>query len=514
MRTTNIKKVIIGARSSTLSKLQAITVGEALNQKFPEIVIEYAFRETKGDLDQTTALPDFGGQSVFTKDLEEDLYAKKIDLIVHSWKDMDLGERKNSKVFSVLKRKDPRDVLLFKKTSIDAHNRPIQILTSSPRRAHQLLSFLPQYLPIQLQSLGFEVHSVRGNVPTRLEKCSSSQADGIVIAKAALDRLLSEQIPKSIREEVLQTQESIRKQLLNYFFMVLPLSICPTAPAQGALAVQILEENEELESLVKQITDRSTEECCLAERSALKMFGGGCHQKIGVTFLKRSYGTIQFLSGLKEDNVYTKENQILGTKELSFQREEVWPPGAKMAQRQRERLTYKIPPDSDLFVSRGYAFPLDLRTIPDKELVWTAGLGTWRELASRGIWVHGSVDGLGEQEPIDVRLLLGRTPRFIKLSHLESDSAFGQYSLISTYKLSSPEIPFPFDPNKIKAAFWRSGTEYSIVTNRFPILKRVIHFSGPGSTHQKIKNDLKDDLDAQIYVSLSFDDWVERHIKK
>ncbi len=502
---SDVDTIRIGARSSTLSKLQAISVGQKLIEKNQNLKIEYFFRETLGDKNLEAPLQSLSGQGVFTRELEDDLHTNKIDLIVHSWKDLDLEERPGSSIFSVLPRADQRDLILFKpeiKTCSE-----IQILSSSPRRTYQLHSFLKDHLPLSLRSKDINFVSVRGNIQTRLKKFFNSESTGIVIAKAAIDRLLTPILLKEYKEEFLRTSEFVRESLNQCLFIIPPLSICPNAPAQGTLAAQIRENDEKLANYLKEIQDMETETCSVKEREALRKYGGGCHQKIGVSYLIRPYGTIEYTNGETEDNIQISERRILNTKIQKFHRSEVWPPNAKMAGRQRERLDFKIPPNSNFFVGRGYAFPSDLIIHSPKQIIWTAGLTTWKDLANRDVWVNGTVDGLGEAEPIGIDTMLGYKANFVKLSHADSDSNFSQYPLISTYRVSSPEIPSDFDPSKIKAAFWRSSTEYEIITKKYPELKSVIHFVGPGSTYTKLKRELGKQAESRIFVSLSYEDW-------
>lgn len=505
----------IGGRSSLLSRIQIHTVKQALKEKNKELNFETVFRESSGDKDLTTPLWQFAGQGIFTKDLQEDLLNHKLDIVIHSFKDMDLKERKDTTLIPILTREDVRDVLLFKKTKWINLPNEITILTSSPRREYHIKEFLKNYFPTPINNFEIKIESVRGNIQTRLRKYLDHESGGILVAKAALDRILNFQDNDNVLPELKEVKQLIRDTLNLSLFMVLPSSIFPSAPAQGALCAEIRKEDEHLKSLLTQIVDPETELTANEEREILSKYGGGCHQKIGVTVLKRDYGKVTFVRGITEQGeiLYTKE--LTDSPDLSFTKEEVWPPNAKMAARQRERLTYSIPKDVDVFVSRGYAFPLDLSVNPSNQILWSAGLSTWKDLALRGFWVNGTCDGLGESEPPEIDLILGRKPNFVKLTHMDSDKHSSVYPVIPTYFVSAPEIPIPFDTSKIKAAYWRSGSEFDIVTKRFPELLNVIHFVGPGSTFRKIKHALGEEGSKnKIFVSLSFESWAEKYIKQ
>ncbi|TGN20554.1 hydroxymethylbilane synthase [Leptospira idonii] len=508
------KQLILGARSSVLSKLQAHTVGKALLRHNKGIKVQYHFKESQGDKDLTTPLWKTAGQGIFTKDLQEDLLSGKIDAIIHSWKDLDLTERKGTKVISVLPRADQRDVLLFKRSKWIHSPETLYFLTSSPRREHNLSVFFKEFLPTPLSHLPIKFESVRGNIQTRIKKFLEMDVSGIVLAKAALDRLLDSSSLDEDIPELKETRNFLRESLNQCLFIVLPLSQNPNAPAQSAPCAEIREEDTDILSFFETLKDANTELSVVKERNILKNYGGGCHQKIGVSILQKAYGEVQFLRG------ETEEGEKIGKKEISnlfhsrFSKEEVWPPLAKMAARQRERLGYRVPDKSDIFVSRGYAFPLDLSVNPSQQILWAAGLSTWKDLSKRGFWVHGTADGLGEAEDPNIHILLGKKPNFIKLSHAESDTSYSTYPLVATYLVSAPEIPIEFQPEKVKAAYWRSGSEFEIITKRFPELKNVIHFVGPGSTYIKIKRALGEAGEGKVFVSLSFEHWVENYISK
>ncbi|MGE8723116.1 hydroxymethylbilane synthase [Leptospira terpstrae] len=504
----------VGGRSSLLSRIQILFVTKALQQKNKTTEFQTVFRESAGDKDLKTPLWKFAGQGIFTKDLQDDLLNQKIDIVIHSWKDMDLRERKDTILVPVLAREDVRDVLLFKRNKWISAPTEITILTSSPRREHHIRDFVKSYFPTPINTFQVKIESVRGNIQTRLRKYMEHENGGILVAKAALDRILSFEDDENLIPELKEVKQLIRDTINLSLFMVMPSSIFPSAPAQGALCAEIRREDKHLESLLREISDVNAELTANEERKILSRYGGGCHQKTGVSVLTRDYGRITFVRGETEDGktLFTKE--LSNTPKLMFHRDEVWPPNAKMAARQRERLTYSIPKDVDVFVSRGYAFPLDLSVNPTNQILWSAGLSTWKDLALRGFWVNGTCDGLGESEPPMIDLLLGRKTNFIKLTHVDTDKLNSIYPVVPTYFVSAPEIPVPFDTSKIKAAYWRSGSEFDIVTKRFPELLDVIHFVGPGSTFKKIKQTIGEEAaETKVFVSLSFDSWVERYIK-
>ena len=158
----------IGSRKSVLAKIQAYMVGSALQKFHSHLQISYHFQESAGDKDITSPLWKMPGKGVFTRDLQMELIENKIDCIVHSWKDLDLEDRIETEVLSVLQREDQRDVLLFKKSIFENPTPSLIFCTSSPRREYNLRNFFPLHLPKRLQNLPISFYPIRGNIQTRI----------------------------------------------------------------------------------------------------------------------------------------------------------------------------------------------------------------------------------------------------------------------------------------------------------------------------------------------------------
>ncbi|MCG9873592.1 MAG: hydroxymethylbilane synthase [Leptospiraceae bacterium] len=540
-----LSELIIGSRKSSLAKFQSYLVAYQLKNKFPELQIKFRFIDSQGDRDQTTALWKMEGKSVFTQDLHADLIAGNIHCIVHSWKDLDLEERLETVVQSVLEREDSRDVLLFKKSTIEniinnqsRNFRFINIATSSPRRERNLGIFLPKFLPKSLQNIPIQFNPIRGNIQTRFRKFIEQDFDGYIVAKAALDRMLNPEIlwkdhPIRIdifeedKKEFIENKIFLQECITRCEFMILPLSQNPSAPAQGALCVEYLKSDTKMKDYLFQLENKSTKLTVIKEREFLSEYGGGCHQKIGVSILEREFGVIKFTRGLTDSGIDLEDSTILPLNILNeknkstsgtnykkkYKSTEVWPPNRKMAERTRNTIQVSIPKEKDLFITRSNALPEnfvnDFNSNPNNytnPLRWTAGLNTWKDLAERNIWVHGSFDSLGENEKMNIENLVNRPLNFIKLTHNTDyqTASESNFPIIATYQVSSPIIPVEFDPTKIKAAFWRSITEYEALTSQFPELMNVDHYSGPGSTYKMLSKKHKNPT-----VYLSFNQWLE-----
>ncbi|HEX4924921.1 MAG TPA: hydroxymethylbilane synthase, partial [Bdellovibrionales bacterium] len=473
----------IAARKSDLARLQAFLVGDALKAAHPKIHVSYEFRASLGDLNQNDPLWKMPEKGVFTQDFYDDLVNGKCDMVVHSWKDLPIGDKPATQISGTLKRADLRDLLLVKKSHLEkvAASRRLQVLSSSPRREYNLSGFLKAHWPNGLDRVLFE--PVRGNVPTRVRKLIEGSLDALIVAKAALDRLLS-----APQDEFRETQAELRRHLELCDWMVLPLSENPSAAAQGALAIEIKRGRSDLEELLAEIHCPDTYRAVVKERETLARYGGGCHQKIGVSILARPFGDVRFLKGL------TDKGEVLDSIELTSRGgpapkpeslDRVFPLEPKQASWfERRPIAAARQDDKPLWVARADALPADWSP---RSLVWTAGLETWRKLAARGVWVNGSAEGLGESEPARIETLAFGPVAWIKLSHDEGHPREGQ-EFVATYRLE-PKNDVP-DLNGKTHFYWMSGSGFLRAVQHYPWLRNANHFCGPGSTYAVIQQNL------------------------
>src|SRR5262249_55726543 len=328
----------------------------------------------------------------------------------------------------------------------------VAILTSSPRRAYNLDSFLRVALPAKVRTLNFV--NVRGNVPTRIRKLFQSDVDGLIVAKAAIDRLLEAE-----QTEFAITQAEVRKALTRSRWMVLPLSANPSAPAQGALAVEILRDRNDLKALLEPINSRETFEVVMRERAILAGYGGGCHQKIGVAVLRRPFGDVTFLRGLTDDAVDLESATLTSLRPTSesVRREDLWPQNASEGRLFiSESVPAKQPAASRaLWVAKADALPDDW-AIELRQIVWTSGLQTWKRLAARGVWVNGSAESLGENESPGIETLIGGKLEWLKLTHAQGFA--GDLPTLATYRLTPRNGAV--DLSGKKHFFWKSGSSF------------------------------------------------------
>lgn len=470
---------VIGARKSDLARTQAYFVGSELQKLSPGAQIDYHFKTSLGDRNLKDPLWKAPEKGLFTEDFAADLRDGTCDLVVHSWKDLPTAERLDTLLFSPAQREDIRDMLLFKPGSVG--KKQITLLSSSPRRAHNLTSFCREHLPSGVDKVQWE--DVRGNVPTRIRKLQESEADGLIVAKAALDRLLT-----SPQEEFDEVKQFLRQVLSELKVMVLPLRLNPTAAAQGALAIEVLKTRKDLIEKLQALGGQKVAETVEAERARLKGFGGGCHLKLGITRLVRPYGELEIVLG------ETPEGEPLT--ELSFaphrwppepeDPSKVWPQNSK-ERGEAQRVALEPPGEQSyldqgfdgLYVSRAEALPPSWQA-EKFDWVWTAGLTTWRKLAQRGVWVHGSSEGLGEAEDMRLQELNGGDIKWLKVTHSEAGTPKTGRTTLSTYEVQRNILP---ESLKGRTHFyWNSGTEFLAAVQLDPAVRDGYHFCGPGRT--------------------------------
>jgi hydroxymethylbilane synthase len=252
----------IGTRESQLAVWQATQVKELLEKE--GFTSELVFIKSEGDIDLTTPLYEMGVQGVFTRSLDIALLNHKIDLAVHSMKDVPTQLPQGISQAAVLKRGPVRDLLVYK-NDLDflSATTPANIATSSIRRKAQWLHKYPSH----------HLHNLRGNVNTRLRKLAEESWDGAIFAQAGLERI-------NVRPE--------KSIVLNW---MLP------APAQGAILIACRTDDEVSFSCCQPLNDEETAMCTSIERDFLRTLLGGCSTPISA-LAEVEDGDVYFLGEL------------------------------------------------------------------------------------------------------------------------------------------------------------------------------------------------------------------------
>lgn len=235
----------IGTRDSALALWQANKVKsllESLGEKSELIHIK-----SQGDLDTNTPLHSLGTVGVFTKALDNALLSEEIDIAVHSCKDLPTDAPKGIKYATYLERASYQDILVLKENADSIPTEKLNIATGSIRRRAQWKNRFPNH----------EIHNLRGNVNTRLQKLEDNDWFGAVFAKAGLERLEMDNI-----------------HYLNLDWMV-------PAPAQGVVAIVCRENDDENYNKLRKLNHKESEITSIAERQFLNVLEGGCSAPIG-----------------------------------------------------------------------------------------------------------------------------------------------------------------------------------------------------------------------------------------
>lgn len=485
-------RIRISARKSDLARIQAKQVGRALQNHNSKIEVEYHFRESLGDKNLTDPLWKIPEKGVFTEDFLEDLLTGSTDLVVHSWKDLPTAERTKTMIACTLPRADQRDLLLVKKASWGKSK--LQLLSSSPRREYNLSSLLPELIPWNVQKIKFS--SIRGNIQTRVRKLiEDPQSDGLILAKAAMDRLLT-----ANDEEFEETKKFLQQSLDLFHYMVLPLSLNPCAAAQGALAIEIRSDREDLKKILALINCEKTFNEAQAERNLLQQYGGGCHLALGMSTILTEDYRLTFVRGQNPEGVAVEKKELvqnnLATNKPNFELTQTWSLGSDQMQRTKIN-PIQLDPQFGYIVSRFEAWPSSVQQSP-KLNVWTSGVQTWKKLASLGVWVLGTYDSLGEGQDPQIENLSG--PIIWKTLTHQRHPFFDLQRHIVTYETE----PLALKIHDEKYFFWRSSSQFLQAIAEKPSIKDQFHATGPGSTLRTLREHISAD---RIFIFLNEEEW-------
>ncbi|MFC2014532.1 hydroxymethylbilane synthase [Chloroflexota bacterium] len=290
------KKITAGSRGSKLAMVQTESVVASIRKGNPDIEVNISRIVTGGDRNHHVPLEAVAGQGIFVKELEEALLDGRIDLAVHSLKDMPSQLPDGLHLAAVAERSDPRDVLISRNNQKLAElPAGAKVGTGSLRRVAQLTTIRPD----------LEISGIRGNVDTRLNKVADGEFDAVILAAAAMKRLGWED------------------RISEY----LPVDIFLPAVGQGAMAIETRSDDEEIAGIIAPLNHLPTWQSITAERSFLRTLGGGCQAPMAAS------GTVENatlrLDGMAID--VTKNKVLRGTEEGSLSSAEEM--GVRLAQR-------------------------------------------------------------------------------------------------------------------------------------------------------------------------------------
>jgi hydroxymethylbilane synthase len=248
----------IGTRGSALALTQARGIAERLKNQWPALTVDIVVIKTKGDIMQDVPLATIGGKGLFVKEIEDALLRGKIDIAVHSMKDVPAEIPDGLEISIVSEREDPRDVLVSKKgakVKVEDMSAGARIGTGSLRRGFQLRHLFPH----------MEIVPLRGNLDTRIRKIQSENLDGIIVAAAGMRRM------------------GWTDRITQY----IPVEIMLPSVGQGVLGIEMRNDDTNTRNAVSFINHLKTWREVTAERAFLKRLGGGCQLPIA------AYGATQ-----------------------------------------------------------------------------------------------------------------------------------------------------------------------------------------------------------------------------
>jgi len=503
----------LGTRRSALARAQSAAVARQLEQLHPGLTVELVGIETRGDRILDTPLSAVQGKEFFTDDLDTALLAGETHFTVHSYKDLSLERSERLLLAAVPRRAQPYDIAIFAADVPErlAAGHEVVIGSSSPRRA----AFVPELLQRILPRAGADGRGIarvklvdlRGNVDSRLRRLheprgSARQLDGIVLAFAGLSRLWADPAGVVLLRELLAPLPR----------MVLPLSQCPAAPAQGALALECRSDDQGTAGLLAAMDHAPTRRAVDAERALLAQRGGGCHQQFGATQIELpGIGTLLYqraapgstsaeLHWTPEEPLAAPAGPVLAWDGSRAARNGVEPLAAGIAQS-----AHSLRNASAVFVAHRRALPEDdsIRINPAAH-VWVPGIDTWQALAARGIWVDGCAEGLGFSaiESLLAEPMLQLPPReqWTVLTHQDAAAGWPAGEVIATYRHSgsngagagthagaeeaahSADAAPPADATHV---YWSSSAQFD--RWHAQVAPHAQHACGPGKTFEHLR---------------------------
>lgn len=289
-------RIVIGTRGSALALWQARHVAELLKVRHPGLQVAEQIVQSEGDLDDESAIPQFGTVGVFVRRLEHALLAREIDLAVHSLKDLPGDQPTGLVVAAVPERHDPRDALVsLEGWTLEDVPPGTVVGTGSPRRRAQLLHTRPD----------LRVDPIRGNVDTRVRKLREGHCGALVLALAGLERL----------------------GVAGVALRALDPGVCIPAVGQGALAIEARVDDSKAREIAGALTHEPTLVAVTAERSFLRRLGGGC-QAPAAAYARFEDGRL-----VVEGVVADRDGTAVLVERESGERERAHAIGARLAQR-------------------------------------------------------------------------------------------------------------------------------------------------------------------------------------
>jgi hydroxymethylbilane synthase len=478
---------LIGTRGSLLALTQCGQVERQLRELTGEN-FELKILKTQGDQIGDKALWQVEGKNFFTKELDDALLAKEVDIVVHSLKDLGGDRPEEFSLAAITKRQYPHDILLIKKSLAHELSQKSELLvgTSSPRRISQLTSSLSELLPLKTDAI-IKTDILRGNVNTRVQKLLDGHYDAITLALAGLERLAIG--PDSTAE--------IERLLKDLTFFILPSSIFPGAAGQGALAIECRKSDKKLVELIAKLEHAPTRRACEEERKRFRAYGGGCHLAVGI-HAREVNGHLAVFERGEYDSKSIQTSALVNENRPSLKGLTPFvglPSGSSIPNAiydlcfQKKSLTEKSSPQlAHAYMTSRYCVDQVL-ALPKTVGLWAAGASSAKLLAKNGRWVLGCADSFGEEE---IKTL--RDSKALNLMHdlkgvwgvfTNEDSHSELGDIVKSYEreftASGPEFKKALESCQV--FYWTSFAQYQAYCQNFPQIRTRHHACGLGKTY-------------------------------
>lgn len=472
----------IGTRGSLLAVTQCTLVKNQLealsNEKF-----ELHLIKTQGDQITDKPLWQLEGKDFFTKELDEALLNGTVDMVVHSYKDLGSERPDGIKLATITERRYAHDVLLVPKANVEKLKNwtgDFIVGTSSPRRIVNLTRDLPAFLP---HSPSIKCETLRGNINTRIQKLRDGKYHAITLALAGVDRLA----------QMDSSRAELEKLLDGLTFAILPLSVFPTAAAQGALAIEMRSDRADggkLESILKKLHHAPTAEEVGRERTAFKSYGGGCHLAVGIHVRAIEGDFLHFHRG-ETDGRDIRVKQREGASAPAQKPSKVFLGQGEAAGAMSDTLYIKKSSGAVAPISRKHVFVTTSHVLPSlkagAQTLWAAGPETRKKMVAQGLWVHGGADSLGHEELLKLanskalQIMMG-TGEWLVMSHDKATSPVGPVFAGYTAAMTKPTSAQQNELAQVTHAWWSSFPQYEAYIKEVPEMAKAQHYCGLGKT--------------------------------
>lgn len=473
----------LGTRGSRLAVAQSLQVANQLRAAHADLSIELVSITTRGDRNRATPLSTVTDTDFFSAEIDRTLLDGHVDFTVHSRKDLD-GPRPPGIVTAAMpSRANPRDIVLFRPDIIDRLTRgaTLRIGTSSTRRAGHVHGFLQAALPRLGPEPRLECVPLRGPVDQRIEQLQDAdpdRLDGVVLALAGLERLWLDPAGRA----------AIDGPLAGLRWMVLPLSECPTAPGQGALAVECRAEDAGLLARLRAVHDATTAANVATEYAAGNAVEAEQRAALGATAINvPQLGELLFARGLAGN-----DSVLQWQAPTAPRRARAWDGGAwhRACTRRVPRHPDPVPPAPAVFVAHWRALHPGTRLANDQR-IWVSGWPSWQRLSAAGLWVEGCAEGLGFdalRPTLAARVLqLPPLDQWLVLTRAGAEATWdgsGINTIIGSYALDAPASDAV---RRLRSAaqrsthfFWSSREQYLALRDCLP--PAAHHACGTGKT--------------------------------